>query len=110
MAGGVAARLIDPKDFDSIGDSLWWALQTVTTVGYGDIVAKHATGRVIGAVLMLQGIALAAVVTAAVTAAFIDQARQRGRGSEGKILAKLEQIEARLSEMESPRREDPPAG
>ena len=108
VAGGIAARLIDPKDFDSIGDSLWWALQTVTTVGYGDVVPQRTTGRLIGAVLMLQGLALAAVVTAAVTAMFIDQARQRGRGSEGQILAKLEQIEARLAEMESARKGNPP--
>ena len=38
FAGGVVARPADRKDFDSLGDGLWWALQTVTTVGYGDVV------------------------------------------------------------------------
>ena len=40
------------KDFDSFGDALWWALQTVTTVGYGDVVPTSGTGRVIGAFVM----------------------------------------------------------
>ena len=38
FAGGFIASLADHKDFDSLGEGLWWALQTVTTVGYGDVV------------------------------------------------------------------------
>ena len=113
VAGGIAARLFDPKDFDSIGNALWWALQTVTTVGYGDVVPERLTGQLIGAVLMLNGIALVAVVTSSVTAMFIEHARRRAHGSDEQVLAKLEQIESRLSAMEaSPglrRRDDPEA-
>jgi voltage-gated potassium channel len=113
VAGGIAGRLLDPKDFDSIGNALWWALQTVTTVGYGDVVPERLTGQLIGAVLMLNGIALVAVITSAVTAMFIEHARSRAPGSEEQVLAKLEQIESRLSAMEaspgSRRRDDPEA-
>ena len=113
VAGGIAARLFDPKDFDSIGNALWWALQTVTTVGYGDVVPERLTGQLIGAMLMLNGIALVAVITSAVTAMFIEHARRRASGSEEQVLAKLEQIESRLSAMEaspgSRRRDDPEA-
>lgn len=101
VVGGVAARLIDEKDFDSIQDSLWWALQTVTTVGYGDVVPAHTSGRLIGAVLMLQGIALLTVVTAAITAMLVEQARQRLRRSDQQVLDQLDRIEARLAAMEA---------
>jgi voltage-gated potassium channel len=100
LAGGIAARLIDHKDFDSIGDSLWWALQTVTTVGYGDVVPAHDSGRLIGAVLMLNGIALLSVITAGVTAMLIERARRQAPGADGEVLAKLDRIESRLAEIE----------
>jgi voltage-gated potassium channel len=101
LTGGAAAWLIDKKDFGSLGDSLWWALQTVTTVGYGDVVPDHTSGRLIGAVLMLNGIALLTVVTAAVTAMLIEQTRRRRLASDENVLAKLERIEARLAELNS---------
>jgi voltage-gated potassium channel len=101
LAGGAGAWLVDRKDFDGLGDALWWAVQTVTTVGYGDVVPEHVAGRLIGVVLMLQGIALLTVITAAVTATLVEQARQRLRRSEPDAdLAKLEQVEARLESIE----------
>ena len=101
LAGGFAAWLVDRKDFDGLGDALWWAVQTVTTVGYGDVVPEHVAGRLIGVVLMLHGIALLTVITAAVTATLIEQARQRLRRSQpDAVLAKLEQVEARLESIE----------
>jgi voltage-gated potassium channel len=99
IAGGVGAWILDKRDFDGIGDALWWAVQTVTTVGYGDVVPAHTVGRLIGAVLMLQGIALLTVITASVTAALIEQARQR-RVQSDPVLAKLDQVEARLAAIE----------
>ena len=76
VAAGLAVWIFDHKEFDSLNEALWWALQTVTTVGYGDIVPKQTAGRLIGAVLMLNGIALISVVSAAVTASLIEQARR----------------------------------
>ena len=99
LAGGAGAWLIDRKDFDGLGDALWWAMQTVTTVGYGDVVPEHLTGRLIGVALMLQGIALLTVITASVTATLIEQARRR-RSEPDTILAKLEQMDARLGSIE----------
>jgi voltage-gated potassium channel len=99
IAGGVGAWLVDRQDFDGLGDALWWAMQTVTTVGYGDVVPEHAAGRLIGVVLMLQGIALLTVITASVTATLIEQARQR-RQQPDAVLAQLEQIAARLEAIE----------
>jgi voltage-gated potassium channel Kch len=111
VAAGLAVWLFDHKEFENLNDGLWWSLQTVTTVGYGDIVPKQTAGRLIGAVLMLNGIALITVISAAVTATLIEQARRLRTDSEEQVLAKLEQIEARLAQMEpggSAPREDRP--
>jgi voltage-gated potassium channel Kch len=67
--------VLDHKEFHTIGVSLWWALQTVTTVGYGDVTPKALSGRLVGAFVMLEGTALIAIITAAITSTFIDRAR-----------------------------------
>jgi voltage-gated potassium channel len=100
VVGGVVARLLDHRDFHTFGDGLWWSLQTVTTVGYGDIVPRNTVGRLIGAALMLNGIALIAVITAGVTATFIERARRERSGYEDQVLAKLDRLESRLDELQ----------
>ena len=101
LAGGFLIWLVDHKEFPNLGTSLWWSLQTVTTVGYGDIVPADTTGRIIGAVLMLQGLALITVVAAAVTATLIEQVRKRRNLDEDSAtLVHLKRIEARLDAIE----------
>jgi voltage-gated potassium channel len=95
VAGGVGAWLVDRRDFDGLGDALWWAVQTVTTVGYGDVVPENFVGRLIGAALMLQGIALLTVITAAVTATLVEQERRRQQQPDD-VAAKLDDVLARL--------------
>jgi voltage-gated potassium channel len=99
---GVVIRFADSKDFDNIGIALWWAVQTVTTVGYGDKVPTTTAGRSIAAVLMLTGIGFLTVVTAAITAALIETVRRRlGNPAEERIEAKLDDITARLQALEA---------
>jgi voltage-gated potassium channel len=101
IAGGVVAWLADRKDFHSLGAGTWWALQTVTTVGYGDVVPRGTGGRVIGAVVMVSGIGFLTVITASVTAALIEAARRRGaRPSEPDLGDRLEEINTRLRAIE----------
>ena len=56
----------------TVGDSLWWAIVTATTVGYGDFSPVSVEGRAIAVVLMLVGIGMLSVVTANVAAYFIE--------------------------------------
>ena len=100
IAGGIFVRLLDHKDFSSFGEAMWWAIQTVTTVGYGDVVPHSTVGRVIGSVVMLNGIAFISLITASVTAILIEQARQRSRSPEDPLAARLDEISARLETIE----------
>lgn len=72
---GVIERLVDPDTFHTVWLGMWWALETVTTVGYGDVVPEQTAGKVVASLLMLGGLSLLAVVTGAVTSAFVSRAR-----------------------------------
>jgi voltage-gated potassium channel len=110
VGGGLAIRLLDHKEFSDIGTSLWWAVQTVTTVGYGDVVPHETVGRVIGTVVMVTGIGFIAVMTAAVTASLIEQARRHhAESDESDTSPQLNRIEARLAAIESALGQDKPS-
>jgi voltage-gated potassium channel len=102
VVGGVLMRFTDPKEFPNVADGLWWAIQTVTTVGYGDIVPTSPTGRLVAALVMVVGIGFLTVITATITSAFIETARRRMDGSTtNTLIAKLDQIVARLDAIEA---------
>jgi voltage-gated potassium channel len=104
LAGGVGIWLLDHKEYPSVGSGMWWSVQTITTVGYGDNVPARTEGRLIAAAIMIAGIGLLSVVTATVTAAFVEGARARlGRGRDEEIIKRLERIEQRLQDMEDGR-------
>lgn len=76
LVAGLLARLVEPEVFTSLGLSYWWAITTVTTVGYGDIVPKSPEGRVVGALLMLTGLALIPTLTSVIVATLIGKRTQ----------------------------------
>jgi voltage-gated potassium channel Kch len=63
ITGGILVRIVEPETFTSIGLSCWYAVTTVTTVGYGDVVPHTTAGRLVGTVLMLAGVSLIPLVT-----------------------------------------------
>src|SRR5947208_12882261 len=101
VGGGILERVVDHKEFPTIGKGLWFALQTVTTVGYGDVTPKHSDGRFIGAVVMLTGIGFLAVITASVTASLIESSRRRFVESEGDVARRMEEVSKRLVRIEA---------
>jgi voltage-gated potassium channel len=101
VVAGVVIHLLDQRDFPNVWLGMWWAVQTVTTVGYGDVVPTTVLGRIVGAIAMLQGIAFIAVVTAVITSSFVARAaRERLYGEEHPDLTDRQLIEERFNELE----------
>jgi voltage-gated potassium channel len=102
IVAGVLIHFTDRKTFPNIGGGLWWAIQTVTTVGYGDLVPTSAAGRLVAALVMLFGIGFLTVITASITSTFIETARRRIEGATTDVIsAKLDQVGTRLEAIEA---------
>jgi voltage-gated potassium channel Kch len=94
---GVVERLVDPHTFDNVWLGMWWGVQTVTTVGYGDVVPANTVGKVIATLLMFGGLSLFAVITGAITSTFIAQAQSQLRADEEDPMAKrLDELGSQL--------------
>jgi hypothetical protein len=94
---GVLERVVDPKTFPTVWLGMWWAIETVTTVGYGDVVPQQTSGKVIAGFLMLGGLSLLAVVTAAVTSGFVARAQANARaGADDPVMQRLDEVGAQL--------------
>jgi voltage-gated potassium channel len=95
---GAAEATVDQGDFGTFWDGIWWAVVTVTTVGYGDLYPHTVAGRLIAMLLMLVGIGFIAVLTASVASIFVKTDRQ----DETKAIAQtLAQIQADLAELKA---------
>lgn len=95
IAGAVEA-LVDSGDFTTTWDGIWWAMTTVTTVGYGDITPTTVQGRIVAIVVMLFGIAFLSVLTATIASRFVKT--ERGDETQS-ILVALARIETELAEL-----------
>jgi voltage-gated potassium channel len=101
VAAGVLITLVDSEEYPDIGVGLWWALQTVTTVGYGDVAPKNFSGRLVGAAVMLEGVAFVAIITAVITSTFVARAtREHEAARVQDELSDRELMERRFDELE----------
>jgi len=82
FVGAIVMRIVDPDNFPSLGLATWWAVQTVTTVGYGDVVPTTGVGRVVGGIEMVVGISFITFLTAGVTSTVIQRANARAQAVE----------------------------
>lgn len=101
LIAAVLMRIVEPETFHTLGEAGWWALQTVSTVGYGDVVPESGGGRVLGGVLMLVGIAVVPAVTSIVVAVLMSRAQERvgaNRERHADLVERLERLEKALGE------------
>ena len=109
IGAGIIVSIIDPKDFATVGDGIWWAIVTLATVGYGDIVPQTAWGRVVGSVVIVVGVTFIAFLTATVTSLFVSAdeedraaaAEARREAAEADDRAMLRQLLERTAAMEA---------
>jgi voltage-gated potassium channel len=96
---GVLMAAIDPQ-FKSPWTGIWWAWETVTTVGYGDNVPTSFAGRLLAVIVMLMGIALISLLTANFSAYFISKGVSQTAHTEDQILKTLQDIHKRLDKID----------
>jgi voltage-gated potassium channel len=88
--------LVDRKDYPTYGEAVWFATQTVTTVGYGDVAPTTGVGRFFASVLMLAGFAFLSVITGIVASTLVARSGGRAVGAE-----EHDALERRIAELES---------
>ena len=113
VIGGVLMWVVDRREYPDLGVALWYVLQTVTTVGYGDVPPKDPIGRLVGGVIMVLAVAFLAMVTASITSTFFesrqqvrrartqvdeDEHRARLEAQFDQLLTRLDAIERRLDQ------------
>jgi voltage-gated potassium channel len=106
---GLLVRVIAPRDFDSLGEGIWWAIVTLGTVGYGDVVPTTPWGRVVGSLVITFGVTFLAFLTATVTSMFVSNEQRAADARENAILDErheelrtlLRRIDERLTSVEA---------
>ena len=88
---------VSEPDVRDLGDGVWWALVTITTVGYGDITPVTTLGRVVASSLMLLGLGLIATITAIVSAKFIQNFVDHHTNDD--VLEKLDEMQLELDDI-----------
>lgn len=120
VVGGVMMRVFDHTEYHSIWLGMWWVLQTVTTVGYGDLTPEKSIGKILTSLVMLYGIAFLSITTAAITSVFVARAEQErmtgldaaADAAQDSVDERFDRIDAQLSQLndrlDELLRKDPP--
>jgi voltage-gated potassium channel Kch len=106
IVGGILVRAVEPATFTSIGLSFWYAVTTVTTVGYGDVVPHTTAGRLVGTVLMLAGVSLIPLVTSVAVSILTTKRTQVLYDAQDERLTRME---ARLDQLAASLPSAPPS-
>jgi voltage-gated potassium channel len=78
-----------PENFSSIAQAIWWAVVTLTTVGYGDITPITFGGKLLGIIIMLLGVGAMALPAGILAARFTEELASRREVMEGKVMEAL---------------------
>jgi voltage-gated potassium channel len=101
VLAGFLMTLIERGTYPSIGSGLWWAIQTTTTVGYGDNVPVSAAGRFLAVLVMFFGIGFLTVITAAITSTFVARSRLELSNADAPTAEQVREIDRRLERIEA---------
>jgi voltage-gated potassium channel len=96
VISGAVESLVDTRDFHSTWEGIWWAVVTVTTVGYGEVTPTSIEGWLVAMVVMLFGIGFLSVLTATIASRFVKT--ERGDETDA-ILAALARMEGELADL-----------
>jgi voltage-gated potassium channel len=100
LGGGAAFAAVEPEQQLSTWDGVWWAIVTVTTVGYGDLAPQTDAGRLIAIAVMLIGIGLIAVLTAAAAERFLRAQRNSSNSNDREVVERLRRLEERIDALQ----------
>jgi voltage-gated potassium channel len=109
LIAGFVVTIIDKEDFPDYGTAVWWAIVTLGTVGYGDVVPHTGWGRVVGSVVIIVGVTFIAFLTAVVTSLFVEEEQKAHRtliedaqrADQDETRRLLEDVSSRLSTVET---------
>jgi voltage-gated potassium channel len=82
VVAGFVVSLVDRDGFPTFGDGLWWAIVTLGTVGYGDLVPTNSAGRAVGSVVIIVGVTFIAFLTAVVTSSIVSSDQEKAAEAE----------------------------
>ncbi len=104
IAGGAALTVLEPHTVKGgMGDGIWWAIVTASTVGYGDIAPTTLIGRIIAGLLMLAGIGMVSTLAASITSYFVGQSEN---AEFKEVRERLERMERMLGELAERSKQD----
>jgi len=109
LIAGFVVTIIDKQDFPDYGTALWWAIVTLGTVGYGDVVPHTGGGRLVGSFVIIVGVTFIAFLTAVVTSLFVEEEQKTHRtlvedaqrASQDETRRLLQDLSTRLSTVET---------
>jgi len=87
LLAGFVATLVDRQDFPSFGIGVWWAIVTLATVGYGDVVPTTAGGKIVGSATIIVGVTFLSFLTATVTSLFVSTEQDERAAEEARLRA-----------------------
>src|SRR5438094_1562099 len=109
VLSGFVVTVVDHKDFPTFGTGVWWAIVTLGTVGYGDVVPHTAWGRFVGSIVIIVGVTFISFLIATVTSYFVaaeeaeaaEEANAARAALATEAAATLRRIEERLAAIEA---------
>jgi voltage-gated potassium channel Kch len=100
LAFGIFQRIADPHTYPTIWLAWWWAIQTVTTVGYGDVVPQQTSGKVVAAFLMIGGLSFLSILTATITSSFVARRQEKARArADDPVVKELERLSSQVESL-----------